>query len=499
MQLRNFTGPDVSLGGWIKSDTNEALEMLEPSINTIRELLKVIPKCKEELKAISVSDKLEAIGCVAQTLVENEEIKEKLREIFSRTTPYGPEMVNTEISAFPMALDPEELGKNLDIALGTRFSIDYEAGIDERVRREPLGTSFIITAGNATIAAFPPLLSSLLTNNFTILKPSISNVEGLVEIMEVFKRQDKIIPDNIKNALRAMANATAILSMSHDSKAYDYLLSEFPIDVVNFWGGEPARTTIQKKVTNNFNGTKFIVNGPLTGVAVIEAHFASKNRYVSRGLALNIDLYEGKTCNSPSEGLYIGTFEQAVDFGAQVAEELKYFDSKLQPVKVGDGLTAQTNKMRSELRKRGSRVFGSEDAGRWTVAISEEPTVQKIHEEGLEFNMHNRPRFIEIITCSTLDDVASRIKELKNTPCYSGLIDGVQTVGHAMEHEFVDRLADKLQGHVYRIVPVQEVFLRTAYEPSDDGLYLAREFTRPGPYIRKVPVLETSSSIAELM
>ena len=42
--------------------------------------------------------------------------------------------------------------------------------------------------------------------------------------------------------------------------------------------------------------------------------------------------------------------------------------------------------MRSELIKRGSRVFGSEDAGCWTVVISEEPTVQQIHEDGLNFN-----------------------------------------------------------------------------------------------------------------
>jgi hypothetical protein len=491
MQLNNFTGPDITLGGWIKkAKEDNFMEITEPSVATIDELIQLIPQYQKELKAISVSDKLEAIGYVAQTLVENEEIKSNVRKCLNKSTPYGPEMVDMEIKALPMIMDPDELGKNIDIALNTRFSLNYTSDIDEVVKREPLGTSFIISAGNATIAAFTPLLTSLLTNNFTILKPSIANVGGLIEIMKIFTRKDSCLLPNIAHALRTIANATVILYMEHDSKAYNYLLSRSPIDVINFWGGEPARSAIQEKISGNPNNPKFIVNGPLTGVAVIESDFAYKNPCVAQGLALNIDLYEGKACNSPTECLYIGTFEQAIEFGAQVAEELKRLDSKLKPIKVADGLSSQTHKMRSELRKRGARVFGSEDAGQWTLAISEEPTVQQIHEDGLNFDMYSRPRFIEIITCPTLDVVTTRIKELKNTACYSGLIDGVQTVGHAMNPELIDKLANILLGYVYRIVPVQEMFLRTAYEPSD-GLYLVRELTRPGPYIRKTPALET--------
>jgi hypothetical protein len=491
MQLNNFTGSDITLGGWIKKDNEDKPKIItEPSIATIDKLIQFIPQCQKELKAIPVSDKLEAIGYVAQTLVEDEEIKSNLSKCLSKSTPYGLEMVNMEIKALPMVMDPDTLGENIDIALNTRFSLDYTSDLDEVVKREPLGTSFIISAGNATIAAITPLLTSLLTNNFTILKPSVANIEGLVEIMKIFNKKDICLIPKIAHALRTIANATVILYMGHDSKAYDYLLSQSPIDVVNFWGGEPARSTIQGKVSKNKNNPKFIVNGPLTGIAVIESHFAYENSYVAKGLALNIDLYEGKACNSPTECLYIGAFEQAVEFGAQVAEELKMLDLKLKPIEVSDGLSAQTHKMRSELRKRGSRVFGSEDAGRWTLVISEEPTVQQIHEDGLNFDMYSRPRFIEIITCSTLDVVTTRIKKLKNTACYSGLIDGVQTVGHAMSPELIDKLANILLGHVYRIVPVQEMFLRTAHEPSD-GLYAARELTRPGPYIRKTPALET--------
>ena len=90
--------------------------------------------------------------------------------------------------------------------------------------------------------------------------------------------------------------------------------------VVNFWGAEPARTIVANMVGTNRHHPRFFVNGPFTGMALIEE--GVEPMQAADDLALDVVLYDQQLCSSPTTAVFIGSYEKAKEFLRVAGERL---------------------------------------------------------------------------------------------------------------------------------------------------------------------------------
>lgn len=486
MKLSPYKGRDVILEDLAEGKAQEPYsDILEPTTETFQKLFSKIPQLQKELKDVGVDEKLEIIESVGKLWENpNYERRKNLQDILPKSTGYHPSMIEFELSLIPKLFNKTELTNafNNPYCFGNKKILDelVEVGENEYLKAEPLGSTFVIGAGNATIPTLVPLSISLLTNNFTIIKPSIANYAGLYEIMESFEDVEKNINSDKRESIRKMTNATVIAYMGHDSKAYDYLLEEAKIGAINFWGGGQALSKIKKKVAENPHNPRFVLNGPMTGYVVMDDEYVAETDKdkIARELAYQISLYDQKLCNSPTEGCYIGQYEDAKIFAEEHLSHALDEVSKSLPGQVSENQAYKTQVIRKALKREGASVLipvnGLAD---WTLVISDkESYVDKVVDDNFSFQIYERPRFLELISVDTQEDSVKKIKELPKRSCYKG-VERVQTVGYAMKpgkaKEFVKKLSDF---GVYRTVPLEKMFYRSMLEPSD-GVYMPREFT----------------------
>ena len=486
MKLSPYKGRDVILEDLAEGKAQEPYsEILEPTTETFQKLFSKASQIQKELKDVGVDEKLEIIESVGKLWENpNYERRKRLQGILPKSTGYHLSMIEFELSYIPKIFNKAELTNafNNPYCFGNKKILDefIEVGKNEYLKAEPVGSTFVIGAGNATIPTLVPLSISLLTNNLTIIKPSIVNYAGLFEVMESFEDLEKTVCSEKRENVRKMTNATVIAYMGHDSKAYDYLLEQAKVGAINFWGGGRALSQIKEKVARNPHNPRFVLNGPMTGYVVMddECVAESDKGKKARELAYQASLYDQKLCNSPTEGCYIGSYENAKIFAEEHLSKALGEVSKSLPGQVSENQAYKTQVIRKALKREGARVFIPEDgAADWTLVVSDkESYVDKVIDDNFSFQIYERPRFLELISVNTLEDSVKKIKELPKRSCYKG-VERVQTVGYAVKPEkakdFVKRLSDV---GVYRTVPLEKMFYRSMLEPSD-GVYMPREFT----------------------
>lgn len=485
MKLSPYKGKDVILEDLTEGRAQEPYsEILEPTTETFRKLFSKIPQIEKELKTVGVDEKLEIIESVGKLWGNpNYERRKRLQDILPKSTGYHPRMIEFEISYIPQIFNKAEFTNafNNPYCFGDKKILDefVKVGKNEYLKAEPLGSTFVIGAGNATIPTLVPLSLSLLTNNFTIIKPSIANYAGLYEVMESFEDLGKTVGPEKRESIRKMTNATLIAYMGHDSEAYDYLLEQAKVGAINFWGGGQALSKIKEKVARNPYNPRFVLNGPMTGYVVMDDEYVAEvdKDEIARELTYQVSLYDQKLCNSPTEGCYIGQYENAKIFAEKHLSHALDEVSKSLPGQVSENQAYKTQVIRKALKREGARVLIPEDGvADWTLVVSDkESHIDKVVNDNFSFQIYERPRFLELISVDTQEDSVKKIKELPNRSCYKG-VERIQTVGYAMRPEkakdFVKKLSDV---GVYRTVPLEKMFYRSMLEPSD-GVYLPREF-----------------------
>ncbi|HSV41890.1 MAG TPA: acyl-CoA reductase, partial [Methanomassiliicoccales archaeon] len=263
--------------------------------------------------------------------------------------------------------------------------------------------------------------------------------------------------------------------LSHDSATLDALLSRSAFGVINFWGGEPARTIVAQKVAENKHRPRLYVNGPLTGVALIDAEAADDD--AADGLAMNMVLYDQQLCSSPTLALFVGEHAQSLEFAKKVAAFLDE-EGKDMPLELTESSLFTLQNGRRMLQMRGSTVMaGRSPRNTWTLAVSNgRSNMDEVAAQYRALSIHGRRRFLEIITVPGLDKAVEIINALPSNQAFAG-IDKVQTIGLAApidkENDYLDALS---RTGVYRTVPVGDMFMRSAVEPYD-GQALASLFT----------------------
>jgi hypothetical protein len=436
---------------------------------------------QERLMSIPVLDRIHVIGRLGDRLTERMEQGDlqEMMDGLSVSTGYSERLIEGELAFIPAFLSSDNMIRCFKASLvGAPSSLDgfTQVNNNESIWHLPAGPSMIVSSGNSIIPTVVPTVVSLLSGNATILKPSLLNCIGVVEI---FRTLDSLSPSAARDALR---EALAISYYSHDSPVLRYALGQAKMGVINFWGGGQARTSIKELVMENPNHPRFFANGPMTGAILIDAESASKQN--AEGLAMNIAMYDQQLCSSPTVVMFDGDVGQAVQFAQRVATGLDDIGSTM-PMKENAVDNYSLHGAGRYIQIKGSRVFRSSDLSNpWTVVISDKKSV--LDEMVLRFpsmNFHGRKRFIEIVAVDSIETGIDILVSLPKSKAFEG-IDRVQTVGIALAEEKMEQaLRTMALKGVYRSVPLRGMAMRSSIEPYD-GTALPSLFTYTS-YVRK--------------
>ncbi|MCX8189121.1 MAG: aldehyde dehydrogenase family protein [Nitrososphaeria archaeon] len=471
---------------------SEDLEVIEKEVNGyriievsepyFRKKFSVFKKIQDELSAIPILERLEVLNKIGQVWDSKlqrgqfDELKRKLAKL----TGYSENLIDLEFSFIPILFDKDNIRRNLEFSFknieGLHKFVEVDNG--EYYRYVPSGPTFIISSGNSLIPPLIPTALSLVTGNMTILKPSLTNYVGVVKVLEIF---NDVVENS--NVAEKMFKALLVSYFTHDSPVLKYLLREGKLGVINFWGGEPARTEVGKLVYENINHPRFLVNGPLTGIAVIDEENVDDE--TAWGLAYNIILYDQQLCSSPTSAIFMGSFERASDFASKVAKYLDEIGSEYSmPLKESENVILHN--VRRSLQLVGANVFYSKNLDNpWTLVVSkEESALDNVIKYFPQYNIYHRKRFIEIQVVDNIEKVFTEIEKVPLREAFKG-VDKVQTIGLAVSRKNLENILERFaQTGVYRIVPLADMFMRSAIEPYD-GTILASAFTNTVYYRNK--------------
>jgi hypothetical protein len=446
----------------------------ELSPESLAAYLSGAPDMQARLAGIPLDERIDVFAKVGALWEKKREAGafDGLRQRLAQASGYSERLIDIEFSLVPLLLERDTLKRNLTSSLiGGAGGLERFTSVTdgEYFRHLPAGPVLIISSGNSMIPPLIPTTLSLLTGNVTVLKPSLSNHEGVATVFALLGEVAKDDP-----VAQRMLEALAISYFSHDSSSLSYLLTSAPLGVVNFWGAEPARSVVAKMLTENPYHPTYVVNGPLTGVAIVDAE---KAEVAARGLATNIVLYDQQLCSSPTQACFIGERGAAESFATLVGKYLDGMGSAF-ALELPEGVSFSLNNMRRSLLFKGATVLASSsESNPWTIVITEDGTsLDELVTAYPELGVHNRRRFLELHVVSDAAGVGKVIKDVPHRAAYQG-IDRVQTVGISVGEQLSEALMDVLvTTGVYRITPIDDMYMRSATEPYD-GAHLAGLFT----------------------
>lgn len=443
--------------------------VFEPRVEWLSSLLRGARELQRELSSAPLDDRLKAIQLLGDSWREKlgEGRLERVKENLVKATGYSPSLIELEMELVGEVLNARNLRRLFDLtATGGSKSLEepVEVAPGEYVRNLPAGPALIIGSGNSVIPPLIPATISLVTGNLTILRPSLANFEAVKEAYSALAHLPEDTP--LKHAL-------LVSYFTHESKSLAYLLEKAPLGVVNFWGGEPARTQVARAVSMNPHKPRFHVNGPMTGFAIIDSSSASIE--VAEKLAIEMVLYDQQLCSSPTQAAFIGSFSEALEYADALCEALDKVGREY-PLNL-ESIPYPLFVLRKSVELVGAKVYASNDpANPWTLVLSEgKPLLDKVPQSVL-IPLHARRRFLELVVVETLSDALKLVESLPVNPAYAG-IDRVQTLSLAVCEDTLKRIAEALSLlGVYRVVPLGESYLRTPAEPYD-GFYLPSVFS----------------------
>jgi len=450
-------------------------DVLELSPSALKELLTSAPSAQRELASVPVEERLQVIEHMARLWKEKLDRGEyeSLKEEMAASTGYSPALMETELSFVPAVLGASNIRKNLEASVqGGAEALHRFVEMDETemFRHVPIGPVLIISSGNSIVPTLIPTVVSLIAGNLTILKPSIANYRGVIEVFKLLAE----VPDS--RASRALRSALVISYFGHDSPALKVALEEMPLGMVNFWGAEPARTIVANMVGKNRHHPRFFVNGPFTGMAVIEEGVDLMQ--AADDLALDVVLYDQQLCSSPTSAVFIGSYERAKEFLRAAGDRLDSAGMEF-PLPPDQDRMFILQGARRFIQTDGGMVLSSKTPENpWTLVLSRDrSSLEGLARQFPSFNLFARRRFLEVVAVPDVDRAVELLRSQPDHPAFKG-IDGVQSVGLAVTEASLPGMVERLVGAgVHRILPLGDMFMRGAVEPYD-GVAMTSLFTR---------------------
>ncbi|MCG7844015.1 MAG: aldehyde dehydrogenase family protein [Methanomassiliicoccales archaeon] len=450
-------------------------DVSELSPSALQELMVLAPKVQSTLSAVPITERLEVIDQMARLWKRKLDRGDYdiLKEEMSASTGYSPSLMETELSFVPAVLGASNIRRNLGASVqGGSEALQrfVEVNETEMFRHVPVGPVLIISSGNSIVPTLIPTVVSLITGNLTILKPSIANYHGVTEVFKLLSE----VPEC--RASKAMQAALVISYFGHDSPSLKMALEELPLGMVNFWGAEPARSIVSDMVNRNRHHPRFFVNGPFTGMAIIEE--GVEMTQAADDLALDVVLYDQQLCSSPTTAVFIGGYEKAKEFLRIAGERLDEVGGEF-PLPPDQDRLFILQSARRFIQTEGGLVLSSKHPENpWTLVLSKnKSSLNGLVDQFPSFNLFARRRFLELLVLPDAASAVTLLRSMPEHPAFRG-IDGVQSVGLAVTDATRDALVDLLvDAGVHRILPLGDMFMRGAVEPYD-GVPMTSLFTR---------------------
>jgi hypothetical protein len=445
------------------------VSVYEPKGEWLRKRLADAVELQQELANLPLSERLRAVELLGEAWREKLESGklEWVKEELAKATGYSPAIVDLEVEFVAEVLNPGNIAKALDTALvGGSRSLEepVEVAARERVRNLPAGPVLVIGSGNSIVPPLIPTVFSLVIGNFTILRPSLANFRAVREVFSPLHS----LPLDV-----SLRRALLVSYFAHESRNLRELLERGPLGVVNYWGGEPGRTAVARMLAANPHRPRFVVNGPMTGFAIVDSSCATVE--VAEKLAFEMVLYEQQLCSSPTQAAFVGSKEEALGFAEKLASSLEKV-GKRYPVQL-ESLPYALFVMRRSLELAGAKVYASSDPSNpWTIALSDGKSALGEVPPNALLPLHARRRFLEIVRVNSTREALNLVASLPRNPAYLG-VDRVQTLAVAVDRGALEEILRNLHRiGVYRVVPLGESYLRTPVEPYD-GLFLPAAFS----------------------
>ncbi len=451
-----------------------AVRYSTPSMKWFEEYLSQAKVIQDESRSIGFRRRVRILEELGKAWVEKLEScsLEGLKMELTRNTGYGRAMIEKDLRFVVEVFKKENIEALMNAGLqgGWRSLDDFvEVELGEYVSNFPAGPVLIIASGNSVIPPLIAAVTSLATGNLTILRPSLTNYKV---VREVFKPLEDLAEAGGDGSV--VGRALLVTYLAHDSEVLEYLLKSAPIGVVNYWGGEPGRTRVYRAVMENPYRPRLYVNGPLTGVAVVDGDSVSDE--LSEALAREVLMYDQQLCSSPTISFLIGDYERAMGLAKEVGNRLDIHGA-LYKLEVSEGWMFGLTTLRKALELHGAKVIRSRDhENPYTIVISKGKS-SFVGLKLIPLNIHLRRRFLEIVSVPDIKECVKIIRELPKIPGYTG-IDGVQTVALWVKDGWRRReyIRELIKAGVYRVVPLGESYIRTPFEPYD-GEFMPRYFT----------------------
>ncbi|MBN1109868.1 MAG: aldehyde dehydrogenase family protein [Methanomassiliicoccales archaeon] len=450
-------------------------DVLELSSSALEEVVRSAPRVQSLLSSIPIEERLEVIEGMARLWKRKLDAGslDRLKAEMSSSTGYSPALMDTELSFVPSVLGAQNIRRNLEASVqGGAEALHRFVGMEENemFRHVPVGPVLIISSGNSIVPTLIPTVVSLVTGNLTILKPSIANYSGVVE---VFKLLDDLPAGR---AVQAVRDALVISYFAHGSPSLKEVLERLPVGMVNFWGAEPARSIVANMVGVNPHHPRFFVNGPYTGMAFVEEGVDLPQ--AADDLALDMVLYDQQLCSSPTAAVFIGGHERGKEFLRLAGDRLDRTGMEF-PLPVDPDRMFILQGARRYIQTVGGQVLSSkEPRNPWTLVLSKDrSSLEGLPVQFPSLNLFGRRRFLEVIVVPDAERAVELLEALPRHPAFLG-IDGVQSVGLAVTSGSRTDLVERLvRAGVHRILPLGDMFMRGAVEPYD-GVTMSSLFTR---------------------
>lgn len=449
----------------------------EPSLEWFN---KFILKCRDltdSLIQIGFEKRLKVLDELGKIWTEklHEGKVNHLIEVVAKNTGYSVRNVELDLAFISEVLSRNNLIKLFDNGLvGGYKTLDLPVELNdgEMVLNRPLSPNLIIATGNSVVPSILPAVISLASGGVTILKPSIVNYSVVVDVFTPLKD----LAESMVEGASEIARSLLVTYFLHDSKVLDNLLLSAPLAVVNYWGGEPGRSTIVEKVLRNPYKPRIVINGPLTGLAIVDEDSINADTPVK--LARDVVLYDQQLCSSPTYVLYIGSMSAAADFAKKLGNALDKIGSTF-PRKFTEHGSYTLLLMRKKLEIDGYTVFYSQNLENpWIIAVRGSLHTKDVRTYKIDtaIPLHQRKRFVEIRVLDKDELLPATLDGLLRELSYQG-VDKFQTALLAVSESRKSKLINLLARiGVYRIVPLGESFLRTPIEPYD-GEFIPKYFT----------------------
>jgi hypothetical protein len=343
----------------------------------------------------------------------------------------------------------------------------------------PVGPVLIIGSGNAFVPALMAAVQALLCSCPVALRGSRLNQAVLELVVDALRSGGGPV-------LASLLEHLHLFFVDHrdpdENAVLHELLRSGPFGAGVFWGGREMLDALLPQFARNPRHPLAIPMEPLTGVAVVTQRWLHRSRgaagEAAQELADAMVTMGQQMCSSPTEGYLVGTHEQAMAFGRDVAGELER-SGEARRRRLSDAQAVRLDRVRERCEEEGATVLTPRRGdSAWTVVVSEGESIFAALPRSLALPIADRHGFLELIALPSLEAVAERVAALPAAPCH-GAVKQVQTILRLCHLADAQRLVTLLRprGGVFRVVPPDHVARRHPYEPFD-GQHFVALFTR---------------------